>query len=350
VVQAYESLIEKESFPFYVLFLEIDPKRVDVNVHPTKQEVKFDDDGMMYYYLKAAVKHSLSRYNIAPSLDFSLSSEIQQLSSVQLPTTERQREQTQKGYLFNTFSDRNQAHVVERSDSLKRWKDLYEIAQSPTGDSVTIPSQPAGYTAPVTEIAPSLHADQTRPANNIMLLHGTMLAATVKSGLMLVHIRRAQERILYERLLRQWNSQEATSQRVLFPATFELSPQDALLLTEALPDMAQIGFDIAPFGQNAFVVQGVPPGLPAGEEKNIIDEVVEHLKHESPDAVNKRAELLLARVAQRLTQNQSTAIGQPEEQQALIDELFACGQPEFTPGGKKVFVMMKKEELENMLG
>src|SRR5690606_1288863 len=100
VVNAYEGLIEKESFPFYVLFLEVDPASVDVNVHPTKQEVKFEDDRLMYTYLNASVKHALARYNIAPSLDFSLNPEIQQLPSVQLPNTERQKEETQRGYLY----------------------------------------------------------------------------------------------------------------------------------------------------------------------------------------------------------------------------------------------------------
>ena len=182
-----------------------------------------------------------------------------------------------------------------------------------------------------------------------MLLHGSMLATTVKSGMMLIHIRRAQERIWYERLLAEWNSQETASQQVLFPTSYEVSPQDALLLNEVLADLARIGFDIAPFGQNTFVVQGIPAGLPSGEEKYVIDEVIDHLKHESPDAVNKRTELLLAHMARRLSRNKH-AIIQPEGQQALIDELFACSQPEYTPDGKKVFVMIKKDELEGMLG
>lgn len=351
VVQAYEGLIEKDTFPFYVLFLEVDPSRVDVNVHPTKQEVKFEDDRMMYSYLNAAVKHSLARYNIAPSLDFTLNPGIQQLSSVQQPYTDQQREETKRGYLFNTFSDKDQAHFIERKDSLKRWKDLYEIAQSPAsgslkgeqadGNSFTIPSQGTLLGA---------HTDnEGKGSNNMMLIHGSLLATTVKSGMMLIHIRRAQERIWFERLLEEWNGQQSASQQVLFPISYELSPPDALLLNEVLADLARIGFDIAPFGHNTFVVQGIPAGLPAGEEKYVLDEVVEHLKHESPDAVNKRTDMLLAHMARRLSKNKH-AILQPEGQQALIDELFACSQPEYTPDGKKVFVMLKMDDLDGMLG
>lgn len=341
VGNAYEGLIEKEAFPFYVLFLEIDPARVDVNVHPTKQEVKFEDDRLMYAYLNAAVKHALSRYNIAPSLDFTLNPEIQSLPSVQLPMTDKQREATGQGYLSNTFSKGGQAHMAEKSDSLKHWKELYAIAATPAVQN--LPSDAAQR---------SLHTESETAATaqkNTLLVQGELLVTTVKSGLMLVHIRRAQERIWYERLLAEWNSGSTASQQLLFPVSCELNAQDALLLNEALPDLARIGFDIAPFGQNTFVVQGVPTDLPAGEERNVIDEVIDELKHESADSTSKRSERLLAQMARRLSRNKF-AIQQPEGQQALIDELFACSQPEYTPGGKKVFTMIRKEELDGLLG
>lgn len=341
VTNAYESLIEKDAFPFYILFLDLDPARVDVNVHPTKQEVKFEDDRLMYAYLNAAVKHALARYNIAPSLDFTLNPEIQQLPSVNLPFTEKQKANTEKGYLFNTFSKEKQAHVIERKDSLKQWKDLYQIAQTVAAENKNESSQ----------FAP-LHTENETAAlsnNNVLLVSGSMLLTTVKSGLMLIHIRRAQERIWYERLLDEWNNGVAPSQQVLFPTSYELAPGDAALLTEVLPDLARIGFDIAPFGKHTFVVQGVPAALPAGEEKNVIDEVVDQLKNESSDAIAGRSDKLLINMARRLSRNKH-AIQQPEGQQALIDELFACTQPEYTPDGKKVFTIIKKEELDNMLG
>lgn len=343
VVQAYEGLIETGSFPFYVLFLEADPAKVDVNVHPTKQEVKFEDDRLMYSYLGAAVKHSLARYNIAPSLDFTLNPEIQRLSSVNLPQTDRQREETQKGYLFNTFSGGGQAHAIERNDSLRHWKELYEIAATPAAMNIASAQPPA-------EQQPSAFGEADgKGKSNMMLIQGAMLVTTVKSGMMLIHIRRAQERICYERLLSEWNNESAASQRVLFPSSYEFSAQDALLLQDALPDLARIGFDISPLGKNTFAVQGIPPGLPAGEEKTAMDEVVEQLKHEAPDAVSRRTDTLLAGMARRMSLS-TQAMTQPENQQALIDELFACTQPELTPDGKKTFVLLRKEELEGMLG
>ncbi len=354
VVQAYEGLLEKDTYPFYVLFLEADPAKVDVNVHPTKQEVKFEDDRLMYSYLMAAVKHSLARYNIAPSLDFTLNPEIQQLPSVRLPFTDKQKEQTQKGYLANTFSDRGQAHAIEQKDSLKQWKELYEIANTPAATNIEKAAQDYNRYSDVQGEATqgsmlSGSTSEGKGSGSMMLIRDSMLVATVKSGIMLVHIRRAQERICYERLLGVWNNENAASQRILFPTSYEMSPQDALLLQEAIPDLVRLGFDITPFGKNTFVVQGVPPGLSSGAEKKVLDDVVEQLKHESPDATGHRSDLLIAAMAKRLANN-TEAIRQPEGQQGLIDELFACTQPELTPDGKKTFSMLKMDDLERMLG
>lgn len=352
VMTAYEGLIEKEAFPFYVLFLEVDPARVDVNVHPTKQEVKFEDDRMMYAYLQAAIKHALARYNIAPSLDFTLNPEVTQLPSVQLPQTAPQIEATQKSYLYHTFSQKNQAHFIDRKDGLQRWKQLYEVAQQSPDTQPLQPEAGNDISAVIPSKSGGLLPDEETFAaskQNILLVQGSMLVTTVRSGLMLIHIRRAQERIWYERLLQQYNTGRTASQQVLFPASYELAPQDGILLTEVLPDLARIGFDISPFGKNTFVVQGVPTDLPAGEEKNVLDEVLDQLKHESHDAVASRTDRLLTHMARRLSRNKH-AIQQPEGQQALIDELFACTQPEYTPDGKKVFMMLRKEELDIMLG
>lgn len=340
VTNAYEGLIESESFPFYVLFLEVDPSRVDVNVHPTKQEVKFEDDRMMYAYLNAAVKHALAKYNIAPSLDFTLNPEIQQLSSVQLPATDETAAKAQQGYLSNTFSSRGQAHFIDKNDGLKQWQNLYAIATD-AANSFTAQGQEATQAA--------LHGTPAADnVNNILYVQGAMLVTTVKSGLMLIHIRRAQERIWYERLLSRWNEGTASSQKVLFPSSYEFPPADAILLNEALPDLLRIGFDISPFGKDSFVVQGIPPGLQCSDEKAMLDDVIDRMKHEADNTTMHRTEQMILSLARRMARN-TEALVQKENQQALIDELFACAQPELTADGKKIFVLLRRDELEKML-
>jgi DNA mismatch repair protein MutL len=272
---------------------------------------------------------------------------------VQQTNGQHSKAAAQNSYLYNVFSEKDQAHQIERIDSLKNWKSLYEIARTPYAEQqqpniADLEQQPQ---QPTFTSQSSLYNDDEShtTSNNMLLIHGDLLATTVRSGLMLIHIRRAQERIWYERLLRDWNTQEASCQRLLFPIIYELPPNDAILLNEILPSLARIGFDISPFGNNTFAVHGLPAGMPAGEEKNVIDEVVEHLKNESDGGLDRRNDLLLIHMARRLSRNKH-AIQQTEGQQTLVDELFACGQPDYTPDGKKVFVMVRKELLDDMLG
>jgi DNA mismatch repair protein MutL len=346
LVQAYEGLIPKDLYPFYVLFLELDPARVDVNVHPTKQEVKFEDDQLMYAYLNASVKHALARNNIAPSLDFSLSSEIQQLPSVQLPQKNSDIEAAKSGYLSNSFAQKNQAHFIDKKDGLIRWKEVFEIAGSIPDKHLTQSEIHANIPSSFSQKSVM---GSTAGKQNILLVQGTLLVTTVKSGLMYIHIRRAQERIWHERLMSQWEDGQTTSQRVLFPLTYEVIPQDEPLLISLLPDMSRIGFDISHLGKNTFVVQGIPSGLTAGEEKNILDELLEHSKNESNKALEMNAYNMIKKVAKRMAAIPTDMI-QPENQQALIDELFACSQPEFSPNGKKIFGVLPKDELDSLLG
>jgi DNA mismatch repair protein MutL len=337
VTAAYDALLERDTFPFYVLFLEIDPGRVDVNVHPTKQEVKFEDDKLLYSCLQSAVRHALARYNIAPSLDFTLDSSVTDLPAIAAPITDQDIARVQGGFLAQSFSTGGRAHAADSSDALEQWKARFQQIQ--------------GSAPIVSHQAPALLPEEpARPqSGNALLVQGSLLLTTVKSGVMLVHVRRAQERILFERVLEHYNRGAAPSQQVLFPVALELPPGDAALLNEILPDLARIGFDIVPMGTSSFAVQGVPTDLPPGEERAVVDEVVELLKHESLDVRNMRADRLLMALAKRLSRN-AQAVQHPEGQQALIDELFACRQPEYTPDGKPVFRILPREELDQLLG
>lgn len=351
VTTAYESLLEKDSFPFYVLFLEIDPQRVDVNVHPTKQEVKFEDDRIMYAYLQSAIKHALARYNIAPSLDFSLNTEIQQLSAVQLPSTDKQVSQTREGYLYQSFSRPGQAHRIASINELERWKETYRSAALPDqSSSYSMAGQYPQESAQLPMHAPSQNnMEDTSGGQSVLNVQGSLLVTTVKSGLLVVHLRRARERILFERLEASWQEEQTPSQRLLFPISLEFPPADAAVLGEMLPDLKRIGFEIEPFGTGTYVIQGMPPGMVQGHEQALIEEMIERMKHESGSAADVRAHQLLVALAQRLSRNK-TSVSSQEELRTVIDELFACDQPEFTATGKKVFSVMPKDELDKWLG
>jgi DNA mismatch repair protein MutL len=354
VSTAYGPLIPKDSFPFYVLFLEVDPSRVDVNVHPTKQEVKFEDDRLMYAYLQAAIKHALARYNISPSLDFSLNPDIQSLPSVQLPVTDKEEKETKGGYLYNSFTAPNQAHKIAPGGEAQRWKDAYSKMMAPGPEEMP---QPEAQSLPPAQMAFSMSPKRedasqelsgTSGGQAVLTVQGSLLVTTVKSGLLLVHLRRARERIWYSRLEVQYQHGDTPSQRLLFPVSMELPPADSALLAEVLPDLQRTGFDITPFGAGTFVIQGTPPGLASGGEKDIIEEVVNNLKHAGSTQGNTRQAQLLVALSKKLSYSDA-----PQTQEGLrtvIDELFACAQPEYTATGKKVFSILPKGELDEWLG
>jgi len=338
VVQAYEGLIDKESFPFYVLFFELDPQRVDVNVHPSKQEVKFDDDRILYAYLNAAVKHALARFNIAPALDFSLNADIQQLDAIRvLPNTETQSK-VQSGFLHHSFSEGGKAHLLENQKSRADWQ------QQRTTFFPSMPEAQTPIEQPEPQEQPTLPVGEERAQQ--VLQWREFLITTLKSGLLVLHQKRALECIVYERLVKRRHQGLELSQQLLFPLNIELSPADSTLLQELLPSLKQIGFDIEPFGKFTYVVQGVPPDVPAGKEQALIEGLLEQLKQESSTWKLSHEERLLRSLSKRLAQ---PAYLQPEEARTLIDELFACNSPQVTPDGERVFSILPRESIASLL-
>lgn len=346
VTTAFEGLIDKEAFPFYVLFLELDPQRVDVNVHPTKQEVKFDDDRLLYAYLQSAVKHALARFNIAPSLDFSLNADIQNLDAVRLPQNAEQRAATEKGYLFQSFGESGKAHFLEQSNNRQRWKEQQEHIFEPLAG---LPSFDKTFSAALPEMSQEqaeLSFEESSSHRQPVLQWRDYLISTMKSGLLIMHQKRALERIQYERLLERMNQEHAVTQQLLFPATLQLPPADAALLEDLLPFLRKLGYDISPFGSHTYAVQGAPPDVPAGREQVLLEEILEQMKHESNTLKDRQQEKLLRTMARRMAQ---PSLLSADAAQALIDELFACSQPQYAPDGARIFTVLPKESLDDLL-
>ncbi len=168
----------------------------------------------------------------------------------------------------------------------------------------------------------------------------------MKSGILLMHQKRALERIQYERLQERINQEHAVTQQLLFPATLQVSPADAALLDELLPFLRKLGYDISPFGAHTYAVQGAPPDVPAGREQALVEEILEQMKHESAQLKDQQQEKLLRTVARRMAQPTMLS---SDAAQALIDELFACAQPQYAPDGTKVFTVLPKDSLDQLL-
>jgi DNA mismatch repair protein MutL len=348
VATAFDGLIEKDAFPFYVLFLELDPQRVDVNVHPTKQEVKFDDDKLMYAYLQSTIKHALARFNIAPSLDFSLNAEIQNMDALRLPQSEVQKAATQSGYLYQSFSEGGKAHFLEKSNDRQQWKEQREHFIPNLPSMPTFSNQASGF-----KPAASDRPEQVAMAFSEMDYHEQpvlqwrdFLFSTMKSGLLIMHQKRALERIQYERLRTRLESDRIVTQQLLFPVTLQLTPADGALLEDLMPFLKNLGYDISSLGSHTYAVQGAPPDVPAGREQTLLEELLEQLKHESTNLKDQQKEKLLKTMAKRMAQPEHLSANAA---QSLIDELFACEQPQYAPDGSKIFTLLPKESLDDLL-
>jgi DNA mismatch repair protein MutL len=341
VMGAFEEMIGKDSFPMYALFIDLDPAQIDINVHPTKQEIKFEDEKIVYAFVQSAVKHALAQFSITPTLDFELDASIQRLDAVSKPFTDDKKSTAAASPLYQTFTQKNQAHFIEQKSELKHWKDFYEGGEKEPGfKSLTAEYNIEQQTAAIVQ------PPQYKAA---LQLHNSFIVVPHDKGYLLVQQQNAHERVLYERFTAALDGKAIATQRSLFPATIELSAPDAALLGELLPELLQLGYLLEPFGNNTFVVQGTPADVEQGSEKNAIEKMLDQYKHFSTDLKFSKREKILRTMAWQQSVKTGKALTQTEMQQ-LVDDLFACSTPNTTANGKPTYLEFKKEELDKLFG
>ncbi|HET6765858.1 MAG TPA: DNA mismatch repair endonuclease MutL [Chitinophagaceae bacterium] len=352
VMNAYQEMITKDSFPMYVLFIDLDPTQVDVNVHPTKQEIKFEDEKIVYAFVQAAVRHALAQFSITPTLDFDLDVSIQQLSSVQQPFTEEQKSAAASTSIFKGFTEKNKAHFIEPTNrsELKHWRDFYESRESGVG------SQQFGVQSSESAVRSSEFGVRSSPPDSYLdithdsrltQLHNEYILFQTTSGFMLINQQAAHERIIYERLQDAAKGKPVATQRSMFPVTIELAPADTVLLQDIMSDLQQLGYMIEPFGKNTFVVQGTPADVTQGNEKQVIDSLLEQFKHFSNELKFSKREKLIRSLAWQQSIKAGRQLSE-KEMEALIEDLFKCRQPNSSQDGNPTYLEFKKEQLEKM--
>jgi len=338
VMNAFNEMIAKDSFPMYALFIDLDPAQLDINVHPTKQEIKFEDEKIVYAFVQSAVKHSLGQFSITPTLDFDLDASIQQLDAVSKPFTEANKSSASTSSLYQTFTQKNQSHFIESKSELKHWKDFYEKDAAPANNfERTENTRVFVADAPVVDTGAAFQ------------LHNAYIVVQTTRGYYLVNQQNAHERVLYERFMQAVEGKPIAVQSSLFPVTMELAPADAVILQELLPDLNQLGYLLEPFGNNTFVIQGTPADMEQGNEKMAIEKMLEQYKHFSSDLKFNRREKLLRSLALQQSIKAGKALS-AKEMTALLDDLFACATPNTTANGKPTYLEFKKEEMDKMFG
>jgi len=339
VMNAYQDMIASDSFPLYVLFIDLDPAQIDINVHPTKQEIKFEDEKIVYAFVQAAVKHALAQFSITPTLDFDLDASIQQLDAVNKPFTDQTREAAVSSNLYRTFTQKNQAHFIEpdQKTELRHWREFYEAGTQPDRKS-----QQDFIHSPA-----SIHPFQLIEEVPVTQELQTYIIGTTNRGFILVHQQLAHERILYEQYIAAVNGQPMASQQSLFPVTVQLSSADSFLLQDLLPELQLLGYQVEAFGKDSFIVQGVPADILQGNEKAAIEELLDQYKHFNAEAKLSKREMLTRSVAKQQSIKPGMVLEQ-KEMKALLQQLFNCSQPNVTADGRPTFIEFKKDYLDKL--
>lgn len=350
VMSAYEDLLPKDSFPFYILFLKIDPARIDINVHPTKQEIKFDDERLVYNYLKVAVRHALGQYSIMPSLDFEQETSFSSvISANKLPINQPKIEgtdpppKTLRNFGQQNALGRPQTNWQKLFEGLEHFEKELNLGKDPettTNEAITLSSE-LSEEIEQTTLGDTLTKEIKQPYQ----IHATYIVSQIKSGFILIDQQSAHERILYEHYLKVLESHQASTQTSLFPKTITLSPSDAELMNELLPAAKMLGFEIEEFGNGAYIIHGIPADLAGAVDET---ELVERLLHQYRE--NVKLDLnIKEKIARSLARSAAIKKGQqlePAEMQMLIDKLFACSMPYKSPSGKNCFITFDLEDLE----
>jgi len=349
IMQAYEKILPPDSIPSYFIYFDLNPADIDVNIHPTKTEIKFENEPAIWQILQASVREALGKFNIVPSIDFD------QAGSVDIPMPLRDFgdvsiPEIKINPAYNPFDapapTKNYSGTgggfsprpaAERANT-GNWQSLYKGLEP---DFSSAPEQPSDE--PV-----QFRIEEQQTAKSSVQFKNKYILTPVKSGLMVIDQKRAHERILYERLMQVLENHEVASQQQLFPETFELNASDATLLTSILPDLRALGFDIRDFGKNSFIVNGTPGVLNTSSPIEIIESLLEEYKNSPVNLQEKARETVAISLAQASAIPYGHAL-KPGEINELIDNLFACQTPNFSPKGKKVLSIMPLEDFEKLL-
>ena len=359
VMKAYENLIPDGVTPSYFLYLQIDPQAIDVNIHPTKTEIKFEDDSVIFQIVYACIKEALGKNSFGESIDFDREGVPDIPAFSQNFEEFRPVEEPKMGLddSFNPFDndgfpsiDSPFANSINASGGYGARAEQ-DALWGNEQDSSYAYHPGSGYNAGAyvaqRDDYGKLFEDKVAPGKSVLVLQGKYIMTTSRSGLMVVNVNRAMERILYDRFLEAMSRNSHVTQTALFPVTVQVGVENMCLFEEHSQMLAALGFDIAPFGVDTIVVNGVPEGYSAeaGKVQTMIGDLLLILAEDH----NALPEMMMANMASkfaRLGSLSSDQLTNPAEAQRLIDSLFACENPEYTSAGRRIVSIIPVEEID----
>ena len=343
VLKAYEDFIPEGVTPSYFLYLDVDPHAVDVNIHPTKTEIKFEDDSMIFQTLYACIKETLGKNAFGQGIDFEAE------GAVQMPVLGRNFDEYHPGAAptvdfdpdYNPFESSGPAPSFDFPAQTEADK------QAARGTAPAGGYGSAGPLLPQTQNYGKLFEEAVLPSTRLLLLQDRFILTPVKSGVMVVRIRRAMERILYERFLRAMNADRHVTQAALFPVQVQVGAENRLLFDANAELLQRLGFDITPFGTDTIVVSGVPDGYSceAGKVETMVFDLLLILS-DGGTSLKETMDSATALKLAKLGASTAKAVASPQEAQALLDALLGSENAEFTPSGQRILSILTLDELE----
>jgi DNA mismatch repair protein MutL len=343
VMRAYEKLIPIDSIPPYFIFLKTDPGSIDVNIHPTKTEIKFEDERMIWQILNASVREAMGKFAIVPSIDF----DSEMVIDVPFfpPSAPVSPPEIEVNPDYNPF-DRNyvsrsssQQTSRQHRPSARGWQDLFQQEQGKGFEEQ--PEQQSPILFNQVESEPKV----PKPSERFFQVKNRYILTSIKSGLMVIDQKRAHERILYENYMQSILAGSASAQQELFPQTIELSAGDFALLHSVIDDLTALGVVVSFMGQNTIAVNALPSNVKTNNAEQLIQGFLAAFKENTggqSEDMHHRLVLSLAKAAS-IPYNRSL---EPIEMQDLVDKLFACQQPNLSPDGKPTITILGVDELE----
>lgn len=348
IMAAYEGLLKDGCQPGYFLFLKVPPNTIDINIHPTKTEIKFDDEQALYAILRSSAKHSLGQFNVSPVLDFDRDPNLdtpyqyKDLDAV-IPTI-------QVDGNFNPFADEKPARQpVSQSGSYREprresasWESLYVGLKTDTDLVEEVPMQFESET-----VTASLFEDveTTETGSKMYQIHRKYIVNPIKSGMVIIDQQRAHQRVLYEQFLTNMTLQHASSQQLLFPLQLYFSTGELQLIAELQPSLANTGFVFEEMHPDNVVISGLPVNVTESEASIVLEQLISDLQDGIPDSSFSQNDTIAKSMAKSLAVKTGTYLTE-KEQESLVNGLFACKEPNVSPFQKPTFITMRVEDLD----
>ncbi|AGA77055.1 DNA mismatch repair endonuclease MutL [Echinicola vietnamensis] len=352
VSNAFEGLMSPDQHPFYVLFLELDPSHIDINVHPTKTEIKFDDERTIYSVVRAGVKQALGAHNVVPTLDFSLDVNFTETwKHDEIKKDEVSRENSYKTYNSPTIKKQDTAgweRLFEGEKGINVRETAMRESEEESSALLTFSSRANEDEEHIPAPTPMAQAFQSedRTAGTTFQVELNYIVAQLGTGLLLIDQQASHERILYERYIKQLKNTGGASQQCLFPQSLSLSLADYTLAMDLHEELNSLGFVLEEFGKNTLLIKGVPADVQINNEKALFEGLLEQFKHFKSELSLDNKENLARSLAKKSSIKKGTKL-KSQEMETLVGQLFACQNPNYGLSGNKTFVKLDLSKIRS---